>query len=243
MRKTERMWRVLRPFLLIVTLFSSCDVDDVPGITVFSVHSDLNSGVDGWEAGFTGYPASPNDSIAYELKFQYTDLPQNLGGKGIMLSGNNISGDLFMFIKNKVTGLAPNTDYSLVFDIRVVSDAITTTDGNGSPGNDVFLKAGASAEEPKKIVVEEDCVLNLDKGIAPNIPGNDLIVLGNIAVNGSSYDGYSYIQRSNSSYNAPYIARTNDKGELWLIIGTDSAYTGTTTIYYSRVDVIFTTPN
>jgi hypothetical protein len=234
------MWRVFGPFLMVLVLFSACGVDDVPGISVFSVHSDLNKSQDEWEADFTGYPISWEDSVAYELKWDYTDLPPNVGGKGIMLSGNNIDGNLFMFIKNKVTGLSPNTDYSLVFDVHAVSNAQTTTDANGSPGNDVFLKAGASTTEPKKIIEGDNCLLSLDKGSAPNVPGSDLIVLGNIAVNPS---GYSYIQRSNATYNAPFVARTNSEGELWVIIGTDSAYTGTTTIYYSRVDIIFTVPN
>jgi hypothetical protein len=145
-----------------------------------------------------------------------------------------------MFIKNKVTGLAPDTEYSLVFDIKAVSNAPGTSNDNGSPGNDVFLKVGASSTEPKKIVAENDCVLNLDKGLAPNVPGTDLIVLGNITVEPS---GYSYIQRTNSNYNAPFIARTNGNGELWVIVGTDSAYAGTTTIYYSVVDIIFSAPN
>lgn len=235
------MWRSLGPFLLIISLLSACSDGDVAGIDVFSVHSDLNQSIDGWEVDFTGYPASWEDSIEYELQYEYTMLPDNLGGKGLMVSGKNIDGELFMFIKNKVTGLAPNTDYSLVFEVRAASNASSTEDDYGSPGGDVFLKAGASSTEPMKIIQNGDCILNLDKGLSANTTGANMIILGNIATNPSV--GYNYIERSNTSYNAPFIARTDSNGELWLIIGTDSKYPGTTTIYYRQVDVIFTVPN
>ncbi|WP_133259526.1 hypothetical protein [Pseudochryseolinea flava] len=234
------MWRVLGPFLIVLSVFSGCSDAEMPGISVFSVHSDLNLGQDGWDADFTGYPASAEDSIAYELKFDYTTLPDNLGGKGLMLSGKNIDGHLFMFIKNKVTGLAPNTEYSLIFEVRAASNATTDEDTDGSPGSDVFLKAGASSTEPQKIIANGNCELNLDKGLTASSAGANMIILGNIAANPAT--SYNYIQRSNSTYNAPFIARSDSNGELWLIIGTDSAYTGKTTIYIRQVDVIFTVP-
>jgi len=234
------MWRSVGPFLLVLVLFCGCADSDVPGISVFSVHSDLNNGPDGWEVDFTGYPASWEDSVAYELRHEYTSLPDNLSGKGLMVSGKNVNGHLFMFIKNKVTGLAADTDYSLVFEVRAASNASTTSDDYGSPGGDVFLKAGASPTEPMKIIENGTCELNLDKGLTANTTGTNMIILGNIAANPAT--SYNYIERSNTSYNAPFIARTDANGELWLVIGTDSAYNGTTTIYYSQIDVIFTVP-
>ena len=36
---------------------------------------------------------------------------------------------------------------------------------------------------------------------------------------------------------APIEVKSNDSGELWLIIGTDSGFESTTTIYYNRIKV------
>src|SRR5687767_11606416 len=99
---------------------------ETQGIKVFTVQSDLTLGRDGWEGDFTDYPANWQDSVDYELKCDYTDIPDNVGpAKGLMISGKNLGDRLFMFIKNKVTGLAPNTDYALVFGVELTSNAST----------------------------------------------------------------------------------------------------------------------
>jgi hypothetical protein len=67
------------------------------------------------------------------------------------------------------------------------------------------------------------------------------IVLGDISVPYNT-QGYALITRNNA-VNAPFIARSNSNGEIWLIIGTDSAFEGITTLYYTRVNVVFSTSN
>jgi hypothetical protein len=67
------------------------------------------------------------------------------------------------------------------------------------------------------------------------------VVLGDIAVPSDSQD-YALITRNNAG-NAPFIARSNSKGEIWLIIGTDSGFEGTTTLYYTRINVVFSASN
>jgi hypothetical protein len=241
--KDMRRRPILFAFLGILAL-SGCTLSpDVHGIKVFTVHSDLTQSIDDWTGDFTGYPATPEDSVAYGLQVQYTNLPGSLSDhKGLMLTGNNKSGELFMFIKNKVTGLTPNTDYSLAFEVQFATSAPVPEDGqNGSPGNSVFMKAGACSWEPKKIIEGNQCELNVDKGSVQSLPGSEMLVLGNIAT--PSADSYAVLTRSNGSYSAPLIVHSNSKGEIWLIVGTDSAYKGTTTIYYTSVDVILTVPD
>lgn len=38
---------------------------------------------------------------------------------------------------------------------------------------------------------------------------------------------------------ANYTVTTNNKGEIWLILGTDSGYESTTTIFYTNLSVTF----
>lgn len=53
---------------------------------------------------------------------------------------------------------------------------------------------------------------------------------------------YTEVYRNNNSANAFRIT-TNNNGEAWVIIGTDSGYKGTTTLYYTSVDVLFNQAN
>ena len=230
-------------FLIGLTGLFGCDLSsDSSGILVFSYGFDFSESQNDWVVHFNDFPAGA-DSSSYELKFAYTDLPSNLATnkKSMMLSGNNHSDDLFMFMKRKVADLSPNTDYTLVFEVELASNAPKGAVGiGGAPGESVFLKAGAASTEPKKVIEDNQYALNVDKG-NQNAPGEIAIVLGDIAV---SYDtqNYALISRNNTG-NTPFIARSNSKGEIWLIIGTDSGFEGTTTVYYTRVNVVFSATN
>jgi hypothetical protein len=236
-------WRSIVFFFASLSI-SGCTLSpNETGLNVFVFESDFNEGQDQWTAGFTDYPAGEWDSAAFELMFEYAPLPAPLQHrKGMMLSGNNHSDDLFMFIKRKVSGLSPETVYALDFDVEFASNAPTGAIGaGGAPGESVYLKAGASSLEPKKVVDGGTCVLNIDKG-NQSTGGEDLIVLGNIGV-APNVNDYTLIERSSSQYNyqhnTPFMARTNSKGELWLIVGTDSGFEGTTTLYYTRISIVF----
>lgn len=231
--------------LLLISLFSCSPSDETPSISVFSASFDFNQSQDGWEADFTDLPSYVDDTSFYQLRFEYTNLPSNLGDrKSLMLSGNNHSDDLFMFIKRKITGLIPNTYYNVVFEVELASNALAGLVGaGGSPGESVFLKAGASGIEPKKIAQSDKYVLNIDKG-NQSTSGDNATVLGDISVPSSSPE-YVLISRSNASSEGhqPFIAQSNDAGEIWLVVGTDSGFEGVTTVYYTKVNVVFSASN
>jgi hypothetical protein len=231
--------------LISIMLLCSCSLsDDDKGISVFSVSFDFTQSEEGWQADFSDLPSNDDDSSFYELKHGYTNLPANLAPrKAIMLSGNNHSDDLFMFIKRKVTGLNPNTSYTLVFEVELASNAPKGAAGvGGSPGESVYLKAGASEIEPGKKVQGDQYVLNIDKGNQGDA-GSNATVLGDIATPLTVAE-YALITRNNASPSAePLIAQSNSAGDIWLMIGTDSGFEGTTTVYYTKINVLFSRPN
>lgn len=221
---------------------AGCDLSaDQNGILVFSYSFDFSQSQNDWEVDFTDFPSGNDDSLFYELQYAYTDRPANLGEnlKSMMVSGNNHSDDLFMFMKKKITDLNPNTDYTIVFDVELASNAPRGAAGvGGSPGESVFLKGGAIGTEPKKVIEANRYTLNVDKG-NQSVPGENTVVLGNIAVDYDTKD-YTLITRNNAStYNTPFIAKSNSKGEMWLIVGTESGFEGTTTLYYTKINVVF----
>jgi hypothetical protein len=201
---------------------------------------DFGEGASGWMAGFADYP--PDEEEFYELEAGIRPLPEELGADatGFLLSGNNHSDDLFMFLARRLgleDGVAAGQAYEVAFDIRFASNAPSGCPGiGGAPGESVFLKAGASGIEPLSVPGGEGLlVLNVDKGNQGS-GGADVSLAGNIA-NGMPCEldaPYVSLRRSHT-HPSPVVA--SDAGEIWLLIGTDSGFEGTTALYYEAVEV------
>lgn len=214
---------------------SSCNTEDISSEPGLPYQSNFQNDKDGWTADIVDYGVE-QDSIM-EFKSAWTALPAPLDTtkKSLLLESMNRSDDAFMFLKKKVTGLQPNKDYSLVFDIELASKYPTNSMGiGGSPGSSVWVKAGATPVEPVKEKKDNFYSLNIDKG-AQNNDGKDAIILGNVGVGDDDDETYQLITRSNAD--KPFTARSNANGELWLIVGTDSGFEGLTTLYYSQIKV------
>jgi hypothetical protein len=207
-------------------------------LQIISHFYDFNDGDFGWVGGFSDYPVA--DSAAYELNFALSPLPANLGtGNALMLSGNNRSDDLFMYIKKKITGLKPLTEYRIGFEIKFATNAAKDAIGiGGSPGQSVYMKAGATSKEPDKVIQNGYCVMNIDKGNQIS-GGKDMIFIGNIESSSPSA-AYTVEDRNNS---VSFTATAGPDGELWIIAGTESGFEGTTTLYYTEIGVVFSLNN
>lgn len=231
-------YRLLVGFLMILT--ASCSFDAEPeGIFISSLTFDFNEEPHDWEYGFSDYPAAREDSMHYQLKYAYTEKPYGLSeGKAVMLSGNNRGSGLFMFLKRKIIGLKPNAYYSVTYNVEFASNAIKNSTGLGpSPGDSVYVKVGASELEPKSVIRSGKFEMNIDKGDYEQ-GGRDMITIGDIA-SIKDNDEYVLVLRSNSTpYNNLVEVQTNSDGELWLIVGTDSGYTGITTLYYTKINAV-----
>lgn len=214
---------------------SGCNLDGEE-VSVFSYAFDFSLQDEGWDGDFSDYPEG--DSILYELEFKHDNLPVNLSQtrKGLKLSGFNQSDDLFMFIRRKITGLSPNTTYRVLFNVRFASNAPTGDFGiGGAPGESVVVKVGASTVKPEKQLTDGYYQMNIDKGNQSQ-SGEDMFVIGNVGV-APTTSQYTEVYRSNTSAN-PFGVTSNAQGELWVIIGTDSGFEGTTTLYYTSVNIL-----
>ncbi|QHW00717.1 hypothetical protein [Spirosoma endbachense] len=215
--------------------FSACNKDDISSQPGLPYQSNLQRDQDGWVADIVDYGVAQDTTMRFKSGWKSLPSPLDTTRKSLMLESMNRSDDAFMFLKKKVTGLQPNKDYSLVFDIELASKYPTNSIGiGGSPGGSVYLKAGASAVEPVKEKKDDFYSLNIDKG-AQNDNGKDAILLGNVGIGDDEPDAYKLITRSNAD--KPFTARSNANGELWLLVGTDSGFEGLTTLYYSQIKV------
>jgi hypothetical protein len=150
-----------------------------------------------------------------------------------------------MFLKRRLgpqDGIVPRQSYFVSYDIIFASAAPEGCAGiGGSPGNSVFLKGGAAAIEPKAIKVGGGLVMNVDKSNQGS-SGRAASVAGNIS-NGIPCDealqnpGGPPWRIVHRRHVHPVIRKANGDGELWLLVGTDSGYEGTTQLYYREIRV------
>lgn len=222
----------------IILLTVSCNLPEQE-ITVFSISYFFKDSDQGWSGDFADYPEG--DSVNFELFFKHDTLPENLNANatinGLHISGNNGSDDLFMFVKKKIIGLRPNTSYVLLFNVKFASNAPTGAVGiGGAPGESVFVKAGATLVEPKKGLQAGMYHMNIDKGNQGE-EGADMINIGHVGV-AATTTAYTIVTRNNNSSNG-FLITTDNSGEIWLVVGTDSGFEGSTTLYYTQVDVLF----
>jgi len=219
-------------FAVILVLFSSCMDEAGDQIEIFSVNYDFSAGPGGWTADFTDYPVNdaPQADTVYRWKAEFMPAAASeIGQDAYMISCRNVSGDVFMFLKNKIDGLKPNTNYNVVYEITLSSDAIA--------GQGIILKGGASELEPRKVIENNYYVLNIDKG-TDTTSGENAISLGDIGVSNPTEDFNPAVKGNLNTYQ-PFVTKTNSHGELWLVLGTDSLFEGTTTVYFTSINLFF----
>lgn len=227
---------ILGTLIFVLLACDNNDDDDMPDETV-DYTFEFTDDAEGWEGDFADYQAGQADR--YELIFEYSTLPAPLDEDegALALSGTNLSDDLFMFIKRKVTGLNPNTTYNATFRVEFASDVPDGMAGvGGSPGESVFIKAGATQTEPVPVIDDQSQYyrMNIDKGNQSQ-GGADVAVIGDFS-NDTDQELYTLKTVSNES---SFIVASDENGELWLIVGTDSGFEGTTTIFYNTITVEF----
>jgi len=204
--KTNKLLSLL--LLACALFFSSCLNDEDTG-TFLEYTFNFNGGQNGWIGGFADYPVDREED--FELDFSLAPLPAPLdtSRQALRITGTNLSDDLFMYTKTKLTGLIPNATYQLTFDIEIAYDAPEDAPGiGGSPGGSNFLKVGSGTVEPMKAANEGFYRLNLDKGNQAQ-GGEHAIVIGNIGHQSDEFV-YRFIQRDNEDM--PITATTDATG-------------------------------
>ena len=199
---------------------------------------EFDSDAEGWMTGFADLPADYDQSI-YELDHEHRPLPDGLGGGGIYVQGHNRSDDLFMYLKRRVDGLRPNTAYAVSISVDLAGNVPAGLFGiGGSPGESVFVKAGASTVEP---LAEEDgkgyLRMNIDKGNQSR-GGESMVVLGNVAH--PDVANREYRVKTLDNIDLPLTVATDGDGRVWLIVGTDSGFEGLSRLYYARISYTLT---
>ena len=225
----------LFPLLVLLLSLPGCADDDdatTPRATNFDY--TFTGDTEGWMGDFADYPEGEEDF--YELSFGHATLPAplNTAEGALRQSGNNHSDDLFMYAYRPIDGLEPGATYEATFELRIATNVPSGSFGvGGSPGESVYVKAGLLTRAPARTLdALNEYRVNFDKG-NQSTGGTDMTVLGNFA-NGTDESDYALKTLSNTE---PFPVTADADGKLWLVVGTDSGFESTTTIYYDAISV------
>ena len=208
--------------------------------TEYQFEFEFENDEQGWVTGFADLPAD-YDPMIYELDSGWGALPSGLEGNAIYLNGHNRSDDLFMYLMVQVEGLRPDTSYQVHFSIDLASNTPEGLMGiGGSPGESVFVKAGATTQEPEVITDDAGWLrMNIDKGNQAS-EGKDMINLGTLAnpnIDLDTFTGEEYALMTLTSEERLFEVIPDGNGIVWLIVGTDSGFEGPTRVYYDKISI------
>lgn len=195
-----------------------------------------------FEAVFADLPVEGQD--IYELDFAHGQIPPPLAARrGVRLTGHNRSDDLAMLVVAPLGGLLPETPYRVELELELASDVPRNCAGiGGSPGDSVYIKLGVSSVQPKAEVRDEGGVpmlrLNVDFGNQAE-GGASGRVVGTLANSGDCEDpdAHRWELKTLSTQGQRFNGRTDSEGRLWLLAGTDSAFEGLTSVYFTTLRV------
>jgi hypothetical protein len=235
----------------LVLSFYSCDKEDKPQTITFEtdfnklqsnkltlIASEAIPETDGWSAVFAEYPE--RDEAIYELSSGLKNLPEPLdqSSKGYMLSGHNRSDALQMFVKKQLTGLNPNTRYTIETEVELASKYPNGSVGiGGSPGNAVHL-VSKFAMNGYTLVNDKESNIQLKANKEEGNPDSVCeLELGDVSTTSDEYV-YKLVDRKKSSDSS--VITSDKDGKLWTVVGTWSGFEGLTTLYYTRIKIILT---
>ena len=231
--KNVRIWMWGLTALLMTSLLACENKDDNVPAEVFIV-SDFENSTDGWTGGFAEYSTSMEGDMEFDLTRTNLPAPLDQDRMAMKIEGRNLSDNMFMFMKKKIDGLDPDLTYEVVYQIDLASNYRTNSVGiGGSPATSVWVKGGASPDEPVKYLENDYYYITIDKGVQSQ-GGSEMHVLGHVGV-GEDINEYRIIERNNVQN--PVLVKPNDNGELWLCVGTDSGFEGKTILYYDDIEV------
>ncbi len=190
-----------------------------------------------WEGGFADLPINHVESD-YSVEFKHSNIP-DLDSNGLMLTGNNHSDDLFMYVTKKLGtdyGLEPNTTYNMEINFDLATNVPGGMMGiGGSPGSSIYVKAGMTNIAPESKIVDEGLFdyyrMNIDTG-SQSDSGKDMTVIGNVEKIDSIDDSFEL-----KSFEHTVEITTNENGEAYVIIGFDSGFEGISEFYVTNIEI------
>ncbi len=218
----------------ILVLFSivlfGCSLDsESPSVDGLLVErSFFDEGDEGWVAEFADYPEGLEDSMKLEFRPSSLFISDAIGSvSAIKQSGYATNSDLFMFVKQQISGLQPNSRYTVKIEVELNSQLKEEYKGDlGNVAYGSFLKVGAFKTEPTTTLVQDENIAdvsivrtNFDKGESDDKGGLDMTMIGRLEY--TDVDS-TPILMNGSNTDFPIYTATDSEGKLWIAVGIDT---------------------
>ena len=183
-----------------------------------SINANFQTDAQGWR--------SHQESVRWSNLF-----PPMEDRGGISFSGENMDGNLFLFIQKEITDLLPNRNYRVMFNMNWLAWMDISA-------SSIIVKVGAVNYYPTLDVSANPnfyspIVTTFDKGkIGQN--GRDFIVAGRLTPN---QNGHPFLQNVHNFDNT-FFVNTDDEGRLFLMIGVESENEKIENVYLSTLRVL-----
>jgi hypothetical protein len=222
----------------IAVTFTGCGDSAGPADDSYDIQFDFSTDYQGWIPGFSDYPVGQEAEYALGSSLAPLPAPLDASRKGILLTGTNHSDDLFMYVTREVARLAPNEQYAVRFRVTLATNAPKNCAGvGGAPGESVVLKVGAMTMEPARVVdAGQYYRANFDHGSQLQ-GGRDAAPVGNLATSNTNCSVPRYELKEFDTGSTPLTLATTASGRVWLMVGVDSGFEGTTSVYITSVRV------
>jgi len=213
--------------LSISIVFFGCFNESEAPNEILVEYSVFDEDAEGWIPEFSGFPAEMEDSMKLGFIHEPIYVSESIGNvSAFKQSGYAANSNLFMYIKQQVSGLRANARYLVKIEVELNSQLLTEYNGdldNAYYGS--FLKIGAFKAEPATTEVPD--VLNADIAIVAtdfdkgdiNKGGDDMVLLGRIEYTNI---GETPIMLNGKNTDNPIYAVTDDEGKLWVAVGIDT---------------------
>ncbi|MEH0155284.1 hypothetical protein V6R21_14145 [Limibacter armeniacum] len=237
-----RKFSISIALFLSVLMLSSCIDDTEPISAPYDYYSHYNFGMtesgdiegttQGWEMAYS--EVAEENVTDYDFKL---DSIKRMGYWGLDISNNNQE-EAFQYIKTSISGLQPNTNYSITMKLKMISfledNILSDTQMDSSS---VSLKFGAFTSEISTELDENNVIRlkDLDLGSVSE-SGDDLQKIGNIPVPKLANNP---LQLFGNNFDEPISAKTDESGNLWVALGFHTKAVAHHGVFFDEVTLYF----
>jgi len=213
----------------------SPDAPKVPPITqAYSFIGPSAASLD-FNTVLTGYSSAAQTAFKHSIVLIQAQEDDPIGY--MLSSDNSQSGNIFMGLVKQIAA-APNTNYALNFTVDFLTNVAAGCAGIGaSPGDNVYVEVGATGANPSVGYTDSTGLFefqNLNTNVNLTLAGN----FGSEMLK-DCYDTTRYVSKELST-GTNYPVSSDDNGNIWLLVGTNSYFEGTTSIYWQNLNARLT---
>ena len=223
---------------LVAALLPLAGCLDVEGANSSTITFDFNSETvgAGWLGGAADFPVGREAEVNLVADRRFLPAALAPAQSALYLSGTNVSGDLFLFHKKYLTGLAPLSSWRVKIRLEIVSNIHGGCTTGAGPLT--VIKAGLAELEPLAAPDGQNVYrLSVNKG-AGTAPG-DYTQLGDIRneLTGCPSPG-TYAFKVTSQGSQGLTMKADGQGGFWIYFGTQSSFTGSHEIYITAMQIV-----